>query len=369
MGMGEAPSRALPALQNAWLDGLTGITDLQAEPKATCGDCVMCAGPERSGSRLVFSPTVKCCSYIPHVANFLAGRSLAGSGYESMHARVSARTGVTPLGLGLSHADVGRMVAAQPRFGRTGGVRCPHYQPGSGGCGIWENRNAVCSTWFCKHERGAVSQHLWHAVRDLLMAAEERLAYHCLTAGGIPDDQAEAVLAHRAAVRETIRLASEPPPGAPTGSLSARADELPGWYERMWGDWLGREEDWFRHCADVIDAMGPDEIAGWMDGVRHLGEAVTEAWTQLNDPALAVADLLTSADPLKFTPGVGSELDGDALRLVGYSAFDPLTLPAGLLPKLERLGRTTLPGSWPDALGEDLVRQLSDYGLLRAGGR
>ena len=370
MPMGEAPPGALPALHSAWLDGLTGITDLQAEPRATCGDCVMCAGPERSGSRLRFSPEIKCCSYIPHIANFLAGRSLRGSGRDSMRARMLARTGVTPLGLGLSHADVDRMVRAQPRFGRTGGVRCPHYQVETSGCAIWEDRNAVCATWFCKHERGAVSQHLWHAVRDLLIAAEERIAYRCLTGGVIPLQQLDDVLAYRAGVRERITLASAPPGAPPTGSLSPPDDELPGWYERMWGDWLGREEEWFLHCAGQVDAMGPDDVADWMDGVPHLAATVTEARARLDEPGPA-GESLDSQHPLRFTPGVGSEVDGDVLRLVGYSAFDPLTLPAGVLPALEQLGGGRVPAQRAGSdLEPELLRRLADYGLLtRSGGR
>ena len=71
-----------------------------------------------------------------------------------------------------------------------------------------QTRNAVCSTWFCKHERGAVGQRFWHAVRDLLIAVEERVALRCLIEGGLPDEQVNNVLGHRAALRETIARAN-----------------------------------------------------------------------------------------------------------------------------------------------------------------
>src|SRR5689334_13678861 len=202
------PGAALPQLHGAWFTALTGMPAPASEPKATCGDCVMCAGVERSGSRVTFTPTTKCCTYIPHVANFLAGRALAGAGRGSVLDRVGRRAGVTPLGLGLSVDDIRRMLGMQSRFGRASAVRCPHFVEETSGCAIWEARNAVCSTWFCQHERGAVGQRFWHAVRDLLIAAEEQIARHCLEAGGLPAEQVRAVAAHREAMRETVRRAN-----------------------------------------------------------------------------------------------------------------------------------------------------------------
>src|SRR5258708_3849477 len=60
----SANDGALPPLHNAWLGALTGIHDPPSEPKATCGDCVMCGGVERSGTYVTFSPDVKCCTYV-----------------------------------------------------------------------------------------------------------------------------------------------------------------------------------------------------------------------------------------------------------------------------------------------------------------
>ena len=348
---------ALPPLHNAWLGTLTGILDLPSEPKATCGDCVMCGGVERSASRVTFAPDVKCCSYVPHLANFLVGRSLLGPGRESITNRIARRAGVTPLGLGLSHADIRRLVGAQSHFGRSPVVVCPHFVEETKGCAIWQTRNAVCSTWFCKHERGAVSQRFWHAVRDLLIAAEERSAYLCLIEGGIPNEQVSAVLGHRAAVRETVARAN-------SGEVAheiAPDDESADWYARMWGDWAGREEDWFLRAAEHVTAKRDDELVSSMNGVRHLSQAVCDRWDDLT--AHDVPDRLT------FSPGTGSEATPDVLRLIGYSPFDPLLLPAALQADLHRLdGRPIAqvregidPHSSP--LDDDLLGRLHDFGI------
>ncbi len=336
---------ALPPLHNAWLAALTGVEDAPTERRSTCADCVMCGGVERSGTRLRFSPNVKCCTYVPHLANFLVGRSLAGPGRPSILTRIARRAGVTPLALGLSHAGIRRVVAAQAHFGRAPVVVCPHFVEETRGCAIWQTRNAVCSTWFCKHERGAVSQRFWHAVRDLLIAVEERVSEHCLVECGLPDDQVRAVLGHRAALRERVARANAGD-ARPDTTVD---DESAGWYARMWGDWAGREVDWFVRCAEVVANLDHDGLISLMAGARELSQAVQDRWRDLG--VRAVPDRLT------FSPRAGSEATSEVLRLVGYSPFDPLVVPATLQAQLSRLdGR-------PRAQARDGIEPL-DRGLL-----
>ena len=354
---------ALPPLHAAWLGALTGVADPRSEPRATCGDCVMCGGVARSGSSVTFSPALKCCSYVPHLANFLAGRALAGPGRGSVLDRIAGRGGVTPLGLGLRHDDVRRMVGARSHFGRSAAVRCPHFDDATQGCGIWETRNAVCSTWFCQHGRGAVGRRFWHAVRDLLIAAEEQVARHCLDAGGLPAEQVDAVVEHRATVRETVRRAN-------AGDDVATAevdDESPQWFARMWGAWQGREEEWFARCADTMARLPDGDLPGRLVGVGRLVEDVVRRSADLTRHDLP--------ERLLFTPGAGSEASTDVLRLVGYSPFDPLVLPAGLEPGLWLLdGRPVadvlagIDPSRPTSLDVDVLRRLLDFGVAEATG-
>jgi hypothetical protein len=354
----SANDSALPPLHSTWLGMLTTFPNPPAEPKATCGDCIMCAGVERSGSSVTFSPDVKCCSYVPHLANFVVGRSLLGPGHASISARIAGKAGVTPLAMGLSHQDVQRVVGERSQFGRSAVVVCPHFDHSTKGCGIWQTRNAVCSTWFCKHERGGVGLRFWQAVRDLLIAAEERVAHYCLTHAGLPDDQISAVLAHRVRIHATIAAANA---GEPTPDIAVDGD-ADRWYETIWGEWAGREEDWFHATASAAASIEPHEFIALMADATHLCQSVADRWHDLNAHG--------GPDRPRFEPREGSEIGPDVLRLVGYSPFDPLVLPGDLFADLRRLdgrsistAREGLDGS-ESRLDDNLLDLLHDFGVV-----
>jgi hypothetical protein len=58
-------STPLPDLYAKWMEAALG-TELPAEPRATCHDCVMCKGaapPADLAPKVRFSPNSKCCTY------------------------------------------------------------------------------------------------------------------------------------------------------------------------------------------------------------------------------------------------------------------------------------------------------------------
>ena len=350
-------SAALPPLHEAWFVALTGLPAPVSEARATCGDCVMC-DPARSGSSVVFEPDVKCCSYIPHLANFLAGRALGGQGRDSILERIDRRAGVTPLGLGLSFADIRRMSEAQAHFGVSAAVTCPHFDTATKGCAIWRTRNAVCSTWFCQHGRGAVSQRFWSAVRDLLIVVEERVAAACLEAGGIVGDHAAAVHGYRDAIRAQVSAVNSAT-ALPAADPDDGSDEF---YERMWGAWRGREEAWFRHCADFSASIRPADLAERFAD-DHPIDVVRACQAQL-----ASHDL---PDRLRFTPAAGSQANGETVHLVGYSPVDPVLLPVRALNTLAGLAGTPISDireafRGDPVLDDDALGTLHDFGVVTA---
>jgi hypothetical protein len=182
------PPSTLPPLYAGWIGELLD-GPLPPEPEATCERCAMLpADGRRATEGLYFHPEVKCCTYVPALPNFLVGRILAdddpalAAGRASVERRIDARAGVSPVGLEPPpvHALLYR-ASGEQAFGRSRALRCPHYLESAGGaCGIWRHRNGVCSTWFCKHGRGATGQRFWHGLDQLLALIERELARWCL---------------------------------------------------------------------------------------------------------------------------------------------------------------------------------------------
>jgi hypothetical protein len=183
-----APSNPLPPLYATWMNELLP-GPIPEETEATCDECAMRPTPGVSSNDAdrFFHPETKCCTYVPVLPNFLVGRILAdvdpalASGKATVTERLESGVAVTPLGIGkpllfsLIYQQAGTTV-----FGKSRLLRCPHYHEDSGGCGVWRHRPSVCSTWFCKHVRGAIGQPLWASLHRLLTAVEHTLTQWCV---------------------------------------------------------------------------------------------------------------------------------------------------------------------------------------------
>lgn len=179
---------ALPAAYEVLFPELASL-ELPDEPRSTCHDCVQVPPPGQEPDLLKpFDRDVKCCTYRPALPNFLVGRALSRGnvGSDKVAARIRRfREGVRPEGLfPPSHF---RSIYRDGTFGRDKRLTCPYWVPGDLSCSIWEDRNAVCRTWFCKMSDGPRSGMYWKTVRDLLTALERRLSRH-LVEGATPPE-------------------------------------------------------------------------------------------------------------------------------------------------------------------------------------
>ena len=164
---------SLPEQYGAWIQEALGAT-VPAESKATCSDCAMCRPwpPVES-----FKPDVKCCSFTPALPNFRVGAILADPdpalerGRETVRARIRANDGATPLSLepprtyALTYAKRSR-----EGFGIDRALLCPHFDDGK--CSIWRWREAVCSTYYCRYDRGDAGRQVWNDLRRVPISGE-----------------------------------------------------------------------------------------------------------------------------------------------------------------------------------------------------
>ena len=358
----ESPSSVLPPLYARWVDSLLAAP-VPAETRATCDDCAMCAseGELPQKSTAYFSPRVKCCSYQPKLANFLVGRALEekdlafSAGRETLERRIASRIGLTPLGLEQS-AWIGALYEmSSGAFGRADALRCPHYLDVAGGrCGIWRNRNSVCATWFCKHERGAVGWAFWERLRELLTAIESSLATWCVLESDLD--------------AEALDLLFRPHAGREPLTAEALDDKPDPRTDALWGNWRGREREFYFDCARRVG------ILGWAE-VETIGGARVAALARVAKKAF---EKLQSSDlPERLVAGKIEMLaiTADAVRVVSYRGTDPLDLDPVILEVLPYFdGRPTseVLRSIEESLGirveRDLVSRLSDFEILTPSG-
>ncbi|HEY1303950.1 MAG TPA: hypothetical protein VGF24_10405 [Vicinamibacterales bacterium] len=337
---------------NEWLDGLP------TESHATCDRCTMCAsGPHVSSDGYFFDREIKCCTFLPRIPNFIAGRILRDEGDDLAHGRatlderLAAGTGVTPFGLSTPPTYDLLYANAQDFFGRAHELRCPHYVARDGRCGIWRHREATCATWFCKHERGATGQAFWTAMRDLLHAVEHDLARWCVLT----------------LVRDQRALASLAVADSSNGRLDAFALDgrsNPDVQRELWGDWVGRERDFFIAAASLVDPLR------WNDVLAICGPAV-----RLRMASVRVSYQRLTDATMPRTLHIGRHeiirRSADSSTLRTYSDFDPLTVPQGLLDVLPYFdGRPTADACQAIAKERGLVltsghlQELIDFRIL-----
>ena len=136
-----ADASVLTRLYDAWMKDV--VPELPHEPDATCANCAMLQkSPDDEGT--FFSPSTKCCTYLPSLPNYLVGMILAdadeasGPGREAVDQRIAARTDVLPLGLLVpeSRRREARSDQGPDDFGRNPDRRCPYYRQDPGLCAI-----------------------------------------------------------------------------------------------------------------------------------------------------------------------------------------------------------------------------------------
>jgi hypothetical protein len=334
-----------------------GLPALPEEGRATCSRCAQCADTSDLPVHLAtFDPRSKCCTYLPLLRNFQVGAILADPdpalafGRDTVRARIGSQVACTPLGL-LWPASFTTAYEedADRDFGRRVELRCPHYVEAGGLCGIWRHRNATCSTWFCRYERGDVGRRLWRAVREALDTIEDTLMWWVVRELGLD----EAVVQRLGSGRVGTRL--------------ELANPTPEDVRAAWGDWADRQERWFLEAHARVEALT------WLD-VRRIGggrvrAALEELEAALEDhDNLALPPFVAIGAPHEAPAGVAPS----AFAWVhGYRAYDPIRLPAevwGALRTLEVIEASeaaALVRSDVDADGRATLRRLLDHGVLR----
>jgi hypothetical protein len=349
----------LPALYETW------VAEWLAEPlpqelHANCAECPMVA-PDAPAAmkpdRLFFDSEVRCCTFCPTLPNFTVGRILSDERDEFEHGRVSTRARVgkaaqaNPLVIEPPLEVAIRFDMTPHLFGRQKELRCPHLNGGA--CGIWPHRIAKCFTYFCKHQRGERAFRLWFALHDVFDCVEHELAQWCALELGIPPVAIEA-LGKPGRRDHVVRLLEADVGG---GVLTPQT---------LWGEWLGREEDYFAECAKKVAALGWSEVVDICGPrLRALVEVTRQVSSDLHSETLPERLRMASVQVMSITP--------ESCVIHSYHVLDPLTISRRLWELLPRFdGR-----SWAVVLAEiaedtglqlrpELIRKMIDFRILEA---
>jgi hypothetical protein len=349
----------LPVMQARWVSELLAGDALPREPGATCDDCAMLPPPgETPTGGHWFNPGTRCCTYLPELANFLVGGALEDvehpDGISSVRARMAEGVAVTPMGLLQGEDFRSRYDGSAETFGRSESLLCPHYDDGR--CTVWRHREATCATWFCKHTRGAVHKAFWNRLHQLLRTAERDLARHCAVELGVPVEGL-AMMHPMYAMDGTLRTHDVVPTDRPTD---------PSLYGRLWGQWAGREEAYYRACYRIVEPLSWAEVmAASGSELRALAPVVRHALGVTRDESMPARVLLGGLNVVS--------LSAAHVRVQGYSFLDPLDLPRKLFDVLHHFdGRpladaiATASAAAGEPVPEGAVRMLIDFGVLRA---
>lgn len=346
----------LSSLYTVWIDQLIG-GPIPPETKATCDNCAMLPQPGASPSGIFFHPQTKCCTWEPTLVNYRAGLILSdddpdlAAGRRTVEERLRGRIAATPWGMDASARFDLLYKNAPGAFGRAPALGCPHQIDGQ--CGIWRHSPATCTTWFCKHTRGATGFEFWRDLAELLREADKQVGLWCALEMG-------------ADAGPLARLLEEPK-RLDAAELGGAIQEDA--YRTLWGRWMGREAEFYRACAELVRPLG------WEDVTRICGPRVAILSRLVRERH---GKLTSEAAPDRLRMGL-FQIDGvvsGKYSAVTYSGYDPLRISPELVAVLPHFdGRPTdevleeIRVQRGLRLAPSLVRRMADFRVLVESGQ
>lgn len=339
---------SLPPLYARWMDEFLKAP-VPAESRSTCHDCPMISeDAARNTSGFRFDPHTKCCTYWPEIPNFLAGLILNDPDPAFAKARAKMESlmmnGVTLTPLGASPPpSFFVQYKNETSFGTNPSLLCPFYQQDqTGNCGIWKYRNSRCATWFCRFTRGSVSVIFWKYMDQLLTLVERGVSRWCLLQLGIAGSALQQLF---------------PPPRSQTQLTP-----------EIWGEWLGREREFFIECAKLSSSLTWSDVSKIGGTELELSaRLLKESWENLNRGNLPLR--------LKINQWKKSVPAGDGnVRIWTYSRYDPVLIPRSVVEALTSFQNCTTQEALKRIehergirLDSNFVQWLVDFGVLTVG--
>jgi hypothetical protein len=138
-------------------------------------------------------------------------------------------------------------------------------------------------------------------------------------------------------------------------------------YAHAWGEWRGREREFFARCADLVGPLTWSDVLSISGvGARAQARLTQEAYRKLTSDEVPQQLEVGAFQVVQITGGSGA-------RVNTYSEYDPLDVPRTVMDLLYDFdGRPTadvlkaIENERQIRVEPDLVRKMVDFGLLQA---
>ena len=282
------------------------------ETRANCAQCSMCNWGQPSPVPMdYFNKETKCCTFFPQLPNYLVGAILAdpspemAEGKKRIREVIANRMGTLPMSLNRPRKMTFLMSNYGEAFGRARSLLCPYFNTESPeyACTIWNHREAVCMTYYCKYDGGQRGFEFWAALKEYLFFIQRILSQ---------------------VVTERIDPTVKEPAFKPMYVSAEDMDDKPpkdAEYAAWWGSWVGREEEWYLKCHEWVKGISRADFKKNADetkeGQKYLGR-VMAAYEKLDNKILPAS--LVRNSMMKEAHA------GEKVVVTTYSRYDSLAL-------------------------------------------
>jgi Fe-S-cluster containining protein len=227
------------------------------ETKATCNSCNWSA----------YQPHLKCCTFEPYLPNFLVGAmfesaSTSPAALKALRDKIEKRQFSLPIGM---TASVKYQVEFNQReekdFGNREDWLCPYFNRELKNCGVWKNRGAVCTTYYCQSDYGVMGSEFWKQMNDYLTYVEMALMEEILVHLDFSPRQISDCLQYlnrQEGTAAELRLDSLTLPKA----------------KKLWNGYFDEQEQFFRKTYQM--ALNLDKKS-FKEALGELGEEIEES--------------------------------------------------------------------------------------------
>ncbi len=298
--------------------------EVAEEKIASCDNCTLCRSKQ--------SPYIntKCCSYFPKLTNFLIGGLLSDDDESLLYGKnkvkllIQQQKGISPYGLlePLPYINTWEELNGSDFWNRPKELidtqLCPFYFHGN--CSVWKYRENLCMTHFCSSIGGDAGKMFWEKTNQYLKMVETSLAQYAMVQLGWPSSQikTEKVTTLDFNIEDEL------------GNINEEN------YKKLWGDWAGREEEFYIKCYDIISKLDAETFKRITGLKREILEAAIR-----DSQKVFLKNILP--EKLILNPEVVSEIEGEGYTRLVFGEVSA-KIPSVIVPLIRGFNgkRTTV---------------------------